>query len=454
MIDSSTSIAEDASLADVLREATCPACGHHVAVTFFDPGPLPLATLAWPASAEEARAMPRLPHAFVRCVDCGHVYNSRFEYVAVPYKENANRMYNRGAIWSEFLARVRDLVLDRVPAAPVVVEIGCGEGHLLRALAAARPGGRYVGFDPNGKIDDGDGAIEARPVLFDPAIHLAELRPHMIVSRHVLEHLTNPLGFVQSLAFAAAWAEVETRLFLEVPCIDRTLRTGRTVDFFYEHHSHFTTKSLACMLARCATDVELVETGYNEEVVYGLAQFSRRPAAVRFAADALAFHRRAAASRETLRHDLDELARSGRTVAVWGGTGKAAAFLNQHKLDRARFPLVVDSDRDKAGTFVPGTGQEIHHRDWLLAHPVDTILVATQWRAADIAREIDSAGIAFRELLIEHEGRLVDYHRGAHPYREDSTSVGTVPPPAPHFAVSHSAGAEPSTKSRSSREVA
>ena len=36
----------DSQLSDFLRQSTCPACGHHVAVVFFDGGRQPLATIA------------------------------------------------------------------------------------------------------------------------------------------------------------------------------------------------------------------------------------------------------------------------------------------------------------------------------------------------------------------------------------------------------------------------
>jgi protein O-GlcNAc transferase len=83
---------------DILHEATCPACGHHVAVTFFI-GRQPLATIAWPASAGEAQSMPLLPLDFMRCVDCGHVFNTAFDYAAVPYSQKPNLMFNKGALW-------------------------------------------------------------------------------------------------------------------------------------------------------------------------------------------------------------------------------------------------------------------------------------------------------------------------------------------------------------------
>jgi hypothetical protein len=104
-------------------------------------------------------------------------------------------------------------------------------------------------------------------------------------------------------------------------------------------------------------------------------------------------------------------------VAIWGGTGKSAAFMHRYGVDAARFPVVVDSDPEKVGTFVPGTGQPIRFRDWLIEHPADVVIVPPQWRAADILAEMGAHGIAAAEILIEHDGRLVDYRRHPHPYR-------------------------------------
>ncbi|MBX7167079.1 MAG: methyltransferase domain-containing protein [Pirellulales bacterium] len=427
------------NLSELLLACTCPACAHHVAVPFYHGGHQPLTTLAWPRSSAAAAAMRRLPLDFVRCVDCGHVFNRAFDYTAVPYSDKPNLMFNRGRTWGTHLHRVATLMLAPLPAAPTIVEVGCGDAHLLRSLAELRPQGRYVGFDPHAVPDTRhhDAGIEVHAALFDPAVHMAEFRPDLIVSRHVLEHLTNPLGFLQSLAFAASWEGVETRLFIEVPCIDRALALGRTVDFFYEHNSHFTSQSFGRLLARCASQVELVERGYNDEVVYGLARFAPLLRQTQTAHEALAFARQAATASARVRDELTQLARSGQRIAIWGGTGKAAAFINQYALDAARFPLVVDSDADKAGTYVPGTGQEIRHRDYLLNHPVDVVLVATQWRVHDIALEMQRHGIQPRQILIEHQGRLIDFANGHHPYRPETPSPtptrGQQAGPAPHL---------------------
>ncbi|MCH8828708.1 MAG: methyltransferase domain-containing protein [Planctomycetes bacterium] len=403
------------SAAEQIHQATCPACGHHVAVTFLDAEQQPLATISWPESADAAVAMESLPLAFVRCVDCGHVYNARFDYALVPYSTKPNLMFNQGTGWSRHLTRVRDLLLDALPAEPVVVEVGCGEGHLLRALAESRPAGRYIGFDPNASVNT-EGRFTARAELFEPARHVAEIRPDLIVSRHVLEHLVNPLGFLQAVDFAADSTGLLTRVFIEVPCIDRVLETGRTVDFYFEHNSHFTTRSFTRMLHRSSQDVEMLVHGYQREVICGLAVFGRGRLAADFAAEAEHFCEAARQAKVTIGRQLCELAESGMRVAVWGGTGKAAAFINRYGVDRHRFPLVVDSDADKVGTFVPGAGQRIQFRDALLDQPADVLIIPMQWRVRDILQEMSDAGITAKQVLIEHRGRLIDFHTDEHPY--------------------------------------
>lgn len=395
---------------------TCPACGHHVAVLFYDGGGQPLATLGWPKSAAEARAMARLPLQFVRCVDCGHVFNAAFDYRQVPYADKPNLMFNRGLRWSAFLEELRGKMLRRLPARPVVAEIGHGAGHFLEALASARPSGRYVGFDPHGATESRHPSVEFRRALFVADRHLAELGPDLLISRHVLEHLGDPLGFVQELSFSAAATGFQPVLYLEVPCIDRALESGRIEDFYYEHNSHFTTESFSRMLARSFTAIEALDHAYNGEVVYAFLRLKGRLEHLERARAARRFRETSASSRRAVAQQLAALRQAGKRVAIWGGTGKAAAFIHAHGADARLFPLVVDSDPEKVGTFVPGTGQEIQFRDILLKQPVDVIVIPAQWRARDIVEEAQRHGIRFEQVLIEHGGRLVDYFGDAHPY--------------------------------------
>lgn len=360
--------------------------------------------------------MGRLPHDFVQCPVCTHVWNRSFVYDAVPYRDQPNLMFNAGIIWRAHLAESRRLAASILPEIPSVVEIGCGEGHFLRGLAELFEGrGAFVGFDPSASPKTGvDVDIHRR--LFTPLVDMAEFSPDLILARHVLEHLTDPACLVEEMAWGAAQLERDCWLFVEAPCIDRVFSTGRLADFFYEHVSHFTTQSFRTLLER-AGEVVRLEHGYDGEVIYALVRLGP-PGPVRArAVEASAFSDQAARFRDQIRAQVDEIAASGRRTVIWGGTGKAAAFIHQFGLDAARFPWVVDSDPLKVGGFVPGTGQEICSRELLRGAATDLVIIPTQWRAKDVVAEMAQAGLSAGQILIEHNGRLVDFARDDHPYR-------------------------------------
>lgn len=397
-----------------LVNATCPVCSHTVAVPFFSAGAHPISTLGWPQSSAEAKSMPKHQHDFVQCPECTHVWNRSFTYEAIPYQNNPNRMFNKGGTWKGHLAYTRDLVLSKLPENPTVIDIGCGEGHFVRGLSESLEGqGRFLGFDPNGSAESGQG-IEFYAEFFNPLTDMTSYRPDAVVIRHVLEHLTHPAALLDQFAWGAEKiTDQSSWLFVEVPCIDRVMETNRLADFFYEHTSHFTTNSFKRLMERAGTIVELGH-GYNHEVVYALVRLHAKQ--VGQAKESFLFSRRTAPNRAGIERQLADLVESGKKVAVWGGTGKGAFFTNLFKLDVDRFPVVVDSDITKVGTFVPGTGQEIQYRDALKASPVDIVIIPTQWRSRDIEAEMAREGIVAEDILIEHEGSLISLRTGEHPY--------------------------------------
>jgi len=402
-------------LSNPAHSVACPACSHNVAVPFFR-STQPLATLAFPDTVEEAESLARHRLDFVRCVGCGHVFNQRFSYGRVPYAKKPNLMFNRSRNWSSFIRQARDTILSRLPSTPTVVEIGYGDGSFLAAMADGRPEGRCIGFDPH-EVPVHHAGITFRAELFDPMVHIEELQPDVVISRHVLEHLTSPLSFLQRMSFACSLTGQSPLLYLEVPCIDNLLTSGRTVDLYYEHSSQFTTRSFTTMLTRSGLAIETIEHGYGGEVIYALARVAPSPDSVAIAEEAARYVAVTRRAKRTIGRQLDALCAAGKTLAIWGGTGKSAAFINHYGLDRRRFPMVVDSDPDKVDTHVPGAGQQIRFRDALLETPHDIILIPPQWRAVDILQEIRSVGIRFEQILIEHDGRLIDFLAEPHPYR-------------------------------------
>ena len=143
--------------------------------------------------------MSRLPINFVQCVTCSHIWNRSFNYDDIPYQTNPNRMYNKGSNWQGFMSQIRSMLMEELPSNPTVVEIGCGDGHFVRGLADSLDNrGSFIGFDPSTSSESGQG-IEFYPRLFEPMRDVEELKPDLIIMRHVLEHLTRPDEFCNLL---------------------------------------------------------------------------------------------------------------------------------------------------------------------------------------------------------------------------------------------------------------
>ena len=384
---------------------------------FFDGGAKPLATLGWPSTYHAAVNMEKYPLDYVQCLRCNHIWNCQFNYEVIPYTDNPNRMFNDGSLWQEYIKKMLHCLSAILPPKPTVIDVGCGEGHFVRDLAdTMKSSGRFLGFDPNTSAESGAG-IEFIPEYFNVDLDINRYKPDLIIMRHVLEHLENPAEFIEQLSLASLNLQKPIYFFAETPCVDIALNTGRVVDFFYEHPSQFTKNSFT-RLMQLGGDIEWIKTDYGGEVVNGLVKLSVEKKIDDQLTASKQFSRQAVKSKELVAKELSDLSSAGLKLVIWGGTGKAATFIQHYELDSNQFPFVVDSDHGKVGSFVPGTGQKIVHASVLETNPADIIIIPTQWRATDIYKEIRSRNISYCKILIEFEGRLVDYELDKHPYKK------------------------------------
>jgi hypothetical protein len=54
---------------------------------------------------------------------------------------------------------------------------------------------------------------------------------------------------------------------------------------------------------------------------------------------------------------------------------------------------------------------------------VEVIVITTQWRAQDIAMEIQQRGITCKSLLLEYQGELLDFYTDNHPYQPNNETA-------------------------------
>ena len=394
----------------------CPACGYTIAKTIFDAGVKPLATIVWAESEAKAKKARSFKQEYVQCLNCSHIWNHLFNWEHVPYGNKPNKMYNNGSQWKKHIVHLQNWLSSHIPSNPKVVDIGCGDGSFLISMAERYVGeGQFHGFDPSGDVDLRRSVISFSRSLYKPLEDTLKYKPDLIVMRHVIEHLTAPSSFLHSLAWGASGYQKPTLLYCEVPCIDRVFETGRLADFYYEHPSQFTTNSFTRMLKTAGKIIE-IQHSYDGEVICGLVEVIPSDEQLTINEQADQFFSRVSSSIHQIKQDLNRIIDAGKSVVIWGGTGKCASFMHHYSISNRDIPIVVDSDQRKWGTHVPGVGQEIRSPSCLLDHCPEVLVIPTQWRARDIISEADLMGLSFEQVLIEHNGRLVDFRKDDHPY--------------------------------------
>lgn len=371
----------------------CIACGYSITKPYFHQPDHPLSVMYLPTSREEAEGLKRFPMTFDMCLRCGHVFNSGFNYEAIPYETNSNLMYNKGVGWREY---IRELLkhMDRYYGwqGKTCIEIGCGDGGFIEEMQNIY-GAHCIGFEPG--IEQ-ERALQKGLIVykdyFIPERDLIKYKPDMLICRHVIEHLDKPLEFVTNIAYWCSRYQLAPLFLVEVPRIDKAVAQGRINDYLYEHVSNFTDRSFRLMFEQAGFDILEQRVVYGDEVVVGLMRPKMLPDIPHHYAVAERAANELPAQAQSMHETLTELAAKGK-VALWGGTGKSSSFMNAFGVDADRFPLVIDSDVNKCGYHVPGMGQKIQPPEVLMEQPVDYIIITTQWRAQDIYKEITEKNI-------------------------------------------------------------
>src|SRR5262249_2494263 len=126
-----------------------------------------------------------------------------------------------------------------------IIEIGSGDGQFLTTLCE-RGDNTGLGFDPSYSRTSPDTLAGGRGKIIREhhSERHAEHHADLIIARHVLEHIPDPIDFLARLRRVVGTRR-QTALFFEVPSILPTLIDVLPWDLIYEHCSSFSPGTLA-----------------------------------------------------------------------------------------------------------------------------------------------------------------------------------------------------------------
>lgn len=264
----------------------------------------------------------------------GLVFNRRFDPALLRYDAEYQ---NEQAHSPTFLRHLEAVcgIIDRHFAGCRLAEIGCGKGYFLEMLVAR--GHDITGVDP---------AYEgSNPrVLRAPFERSLGLDAEALVLRHVLEHIGEPVSFLEGIAEANGGRGL---IYIEVPCLDWILSRRAWFDFFYEHVNYFRLDDFNRLFGR------VVEAGrlFGDQYLYVVADLAtlRRPASgAQLTIPENLFGRLQVAAS----HRGD----GSRRAAIWGAASKGVLFAVHLQRTGALPAFAIDLNPAKQGRYLPLTG--------------------------------------------------------------------------------------------------
>lgn len=356
-----------------------------------------------PASARAA-AVGRL--SIRHCDACGFVFNATFDPALAVYAPGYENDQTVSDAFRAHLDTVAGRVLRRLPPAgtPIVLEVGCGQGHFLQRLAQA-PGSesaRFIGFDPAWRGGETDARLTVLRGVFDAAA-IARVKGPVgaVVSRHVIEHIPDPVGFLRRIGEAMAAAEAGA-LMIETPCLDWILRHEVVFDFFYEHCSYFTAATLRFALEAAGFAVHGVEALFAGQYLWAEAEHRGAPAAAppvpAPAGHAAGLARLQALTEQRIAAVRARLAgwRSRGGVALWGAGAKGATLATLADPDAALLDALIDINPRKQGGWLAMTAHPILAPHEAARRGVRTVMLLNPNYHDEVARMIRDDALPFQ----------------------------------------------------------
>ena len=294
------------------------------------------------ATAEEARTCTKGDICLVQDMRTGLIFNQAFEPELMQYDEHYQ---NEQAVSSIFRAHLQNVaqIIERHFAAHSLIEVGCGKGYFLEHLQAQ--GFDISGLDPT---YEGDNPNIIRQ-YFTPELGL---HADGLILRHVLEHVQDPLAFIEHLRQSNGGSG---KIYIEVPCFDWICEQRAWFDIFYEHVNYFRLSDFQRIFGH------VYESGhtFSGQYLYVVADLAslRHPNfdpddAFDFPADFLA-------SVDHYRQKLSTQRSAQRRSAIWGGASKGVIFALFMQRAGAAIEFVIDINPAKQGKYLAATGLQV-----------------------------------------------------------------------------------------------
>jgi hypothetical protein len=257
-----------------------------------------------------------------------------------------------------------------------IKEIGCGDGTFLKFLQG---GGAIVsGIEPSKPFRERalQKGLKVYSVDVRRGAFFEDSPWDAFVMRQVLEHVSDINGFLIGLRDNLVAGAIG---LIEVPSFEKAVTDGRFYDFFPDHVNYFSLKTLSLAFELNGFDILDGYSGMGGE--YNIIIVKKRLPTSLSAMQLTMLN---------LTSDLSEIVgRShalGKKIAIWGAGGKGVSLL--HSANLKDIDLLVDSDANKQGMYIPGLDLKVFHPEELVKQRMDIVVITAMAYWNEIGDEL------------------------------------------------------------------
>src|SRR3989344_711680 len=337
----------------------------------------------------EPTDFPTSPIELAQCQNCKFVFNSAFDkektlpvYASQDYVVKSiipgDMSRNMQTIYGE--------IIPFVEPNSVILEIGCGQAELARELA--KKGKALVTVDPSVQLhlqNLPEGVNHTHINDYFTYERVAEHGPfHLIMFRHLLEHLPEPIDFLKDVARLTTNGGT---VYIEVPDWDNVIENERFCDVFNDHFGYFQEPTLEYVMAPLGfalrKSIRTAKTQHMGLFFQKTPQADIRPKTPKDykEKDFKAFYDHG--------KKLNSLFSGIDSAVVWGAGAHGQSILsNLSPENKAKIKYYFDKDKNKLNKYIPNTNAKIVYPSKDLLSDIDLVLISAVLYEDEIAKEL------------------------------------------------------------------
>ncbi len=310
-----------------------------------------------------------------KCKDTGFVFSADFDINRLNYDENYQNEQSNSPYFQSHLNNVIDFLTEHQKLQGKVLEIGCGKGYFLNMLDER--GIDIQGIDPT---YEGESPLIIKDYY---SKDYAYLNADLIILRHTLEHIPEPLDFIQMIAEAN---EYRGKIYIEIPTFEWIAAHGAVEDVFYEHCNYFTRNTAALLFEdsiiqhtfegqylAILADLKSVKKNIHKTNPIEEYEFDFEKTISKYAA----------------------LLKKNSDMAIWGAGAKGSTFLNLMDPKRELIKAVIDINPKKQQKFIGGSGHPIISPDEIKQFGIRHILIMNSNYISEIKNMVNDPEVSF-----------------------------------------------------------